>query len=79
VDTTQVGLAAARLMDELGDELPDGAEVLHVTLVAVCELPETEGRADSVFFSSTTSRRLEQIGALHAAAHLAIEAPADDE
>lgn len=76
MDTTQVGLAAARLMDELAEHMVDGAELRHVTLVAVCDLPETEdGLDESVYLASTTPSRLEQVGALTTAATMAQEAP----
>lgn len=79
MDATQVGIAAARLMDELAEDMPDDAALRHVTLVAVCDLPEPEdGMSEAVYLASTTESRLEQVGALHVAATLAMHAADDD-
>jgi hypothetical protein len=67
-------------MDELAEGLPEGAELRHVTLVAVCDLPDIEdGLSESVYLASTTESRLEQVGSLSTAASMAMHAPIDEE
>lgn len=87
VDTTEIGIAAAALMDELAERLDDDAEVAHVTLVAVVEVPEDDAARPGgsqlhfdqhVYWQSTAESRLEQIGTLATATSMAIGAEPEE-
>jgi hypothetical protein len=79
VDTSKVGIEAARLMEELAEEMPEDAELRHVTVVAVVEEPSIAGGVDQrVFLRSSAQSRLEQIGTLQTAVAVAIDAEPEE-
>ena len=80
VDTSPVGIEAAKLMDDLVEQLPEGSTVAEVGLVVAVKMPGEDGEAlEGVHIRSTSSRRLIQIGLFAMAAKIASSATEDDE
>lgn len=77
VDTSGIGIEAAKLMEELAERLPEDAELANLTLVAVVTVPDGDSADQHVYWHSTHGSRLEQIGALQTAVEMAITTDAE--
>lgn len=74
IDTTVVGIEAAKLMEDLiEDDLPEGSKIEEVGLVVSVRRPGFDGDEESVYFRCTSDRRLVQVGLFSVARGLAEE------
>ena len=73
VDPQEVGLEAARLMDDLADEgLPEDAEIEAVGLAVQVRYEDEEGEMRHVIMRCSNRNRVAQIGLFETAKHVAL-------
>lgn len=81
-ETAKLGQTAMELMQDLeaDEELPEGAVLEEIGLVASVRFPDPDGGEDleAVHMRATSSNRLVQVGLFQVAARLAEETTGDE-